>query len=63
MGAISLKSHLRVRVPGKKSTKGGLNSKIVDLISDKENLDGNRLTCLEPLRNDEEPCVQVEGGI
>ena len=37
----------------KEGYKGGLDSKIVDLINDKENLDGNFLTP-EPLRNDED---------
>ena len=38
---------------GKKGTNGGLDSKIVDLINDKENLDGNFLTP-ELLRSDED---------
>ena len=57
-GVINLRSCLRVRVQGKKGTKGGLDLKIVDLISDKKNLDGNFLT-LEQLRNDEDTRGQV----
>ena len=57
-GTVNLRSRLRVKVQGKKGVKGVLDSKIVHLINDKENLDGNFLTP-EPLRNDEDTRRQV----
>ena len=62
-GAVSLKGRLRVWVIGKKSLKGGLDSKIVNLISDRETLDGNCLICPKLLKNDKGPRVPVGEGI
>ena len=57
-GTVNLRSRLRDEVQGKKGAKGGFHSKIVDLINDKENLDGNFLTP-ERSRNDEDTRGQV----
>ena len=59
-GAVSLSNRLKVRVPGKKSKKGSLDVKLVNLINDKENVDGNNLIP-ELLKNDEEVSTHVGG--
>ena len=58
-GAVSLKSQLKVQVPGKKNLRGSLDSKIVNLISDKENLDESYFIGPEMLKNGEGTHVPV----
>ena len=49
-----------MKVLGKKSKKGSLDVKLVNLINDKEFVEGNNLIP-ELLRNDEEASTQVGG--
>ena len=61
--AVNLKSHLKVRVAGKRSTKGVLGSTFVNLICKKKNIDVNSLVSPEPLKNDEGLLAPTPMGI
>ena len=63
-GTVNLRSRLKVKVTGKRSSNGVLESKLVDLIRKKENIDEKCMVDSDYLKDDEAYLVStpVETG-